>query len=91
MAVSVRLPFIYSRRFYNNRLSQFTTSLSSILISHFMLDLQDAYQRQAGHLFSDHWALTSSSSVSDSLSFARRLGSLASHIDSIDEDLPETE
>ena len=56
-----------------------------------MLDLQDAYQRQAGHLFSDHWALTSSSSVSDSLSFARRLGSLASHIDSIDEDLPETE
>ena len=46
-----------------------------------MLDLQEAYQRQSGHLLSDNWANTSSGIPPGILSFSRGLGSLASHMD----------
>ena len=60
-----------------------------MLVSHFMLDLQDAYQRQAGDLLSDGWTDTPPGIHSGTLSFARGLGSLASHIDPVDSDPPE--
>ena len=55
-----------------------------------MLDLQEAYQRQSGHLLSDNLANTSSGIPPGILSFARGLGSLASHMDLRDFDFPET-
>ena len=54
-----------------------------------MLDLQDAYQRQAGDLLSDDWTDTPPGIHPGTLSFARGLGSLASHIDPLDSDLSE--
>ena len=59
-------------------------SMSSILISHFMLDLQEAYQRQNGDIVTDDSAHVSSSIHFGTHSFALELGSLAFHMDSLD-------
>ena len=57
--------------------------LSSILVSHFMLDLQEAYQRADVSLASDTFTHTAriSNASTPTLKFAPALGSLGTHID----------
>ena len=54
-----------------------------------MLDLQEAYQRQAGDLPSDDWINRSTDIHSRPLAFTRGLGSLASYINPLDSDFPQ--
>ncbi|TBU27635.1 hypothetical protein BD309DRAFT_869914 [Dichomitus squalens] len=72
-------------------LTPYVSYLSSILISHFMLDLQDIYQRNSGDLLLEDALHTSLSIRPSTLSFVRAMGSLATHIDSPDLDLLEPE
>ncbi len=54
--------------------------LSSVLVSHFLLDLQDAYQRKAVALASNDPLQTSQSFSIRSINFVPALGSLAATI-----------
>ena len=54
--------------------------LSSILVSHFMLDLQEAHQRRT-IVHTSNGFIESSRSIASTLDFAPALGSLAAHID----------
>ncbi|KAM5534672.1 hypothetical protein V8D89_011684 [Ganoderma adspersum] len=56
------------------------TRLSSVLVSHFLLDLQEAYQRKAVALGTDNPLQTSSSFSIRSINFMPALGSLAATI-----------
>ncbi|TBU53342.1 hypothetical protein BD310DRAFT_993039 [Dichomitus squalens] len=58
-------------------------SLLSILVSHFMLDLQEAYQAMTLNQISDNPLRTSHIINSSSLNFASTFGSLAAHIDDL--------
>ncbi|TBU42484.1 hypothetical protein BD309DRAFT_962874 [Dichomitus squalens] len=65
----------------------FSAPLSSILVSHFMLDLQEAYQRKVVGLASNDPLHTSHTMSVPSLNFANALGSIATHIDQPKSDL----
>ncbi|TBU26685.1 hypothetical protein BD311DRAFT_667056 [Dichomitus squalens] len=65
----------------------FSAPLSSILVSHFMLDLQEAYQRKVVGLASNDPLHTSHTISAPSLHFANALGSIATHIDQRNSDL----
>ena len=54
--------------------------LASIFVSHFMLDLQEAYQKVQRDIASDN-AHTTHFSLSSALHFAPTLGSLGAHMD----------
>ncbi|TBU38270.1 hypothetical protein BD309DRAFT_983782 [Dichomitus squalens] len=64
-----------------DQLSTLMAPLSSILVSHFMLDLQEAYQRMNIGLVSGDPMHTSRTTSSPTLIFAPALGSLAARID----------
>ena len=55
--------------------------LSNILISHFLLDLQEAYQRKAVFLGNDNPLEVSQSLSTGSLNFAAALGSIGATIE----------
>ncbi|KAI1793535.1 hypothetical protein LXA43DRAFT_220188 [Ganoderma leucocontextum] len=59
----------------------FTAPLSSVLVSHFLLDLQEAYQRKVVGLGTDDPLHTSQSFSLRSMNFTPALGSLGATID----------
>ncbi|EJF59415.1 hypothetical protein DICSQDRAFT_128280 [Dichomitus squalens LYAD-421 SS1] len=61
--------------------SQILTSISSVLVSHFMLNLQDAYKRSSEICVWYNSLCASQSIISSGLSFVPALGSIAAHID----------
>ena len=58
--------------------------LSSVLVSHFLLDLQEAHQRPIVGLAPNDLAHTSQSLSSGSVTFERALGSLSATLDPTD-------
>ena len=73
------------------------TRLSSVLVSHFLLDLQEAYQKTVVGLATNNPLHTSQSLSMRSAHFAQALGSLSatvdpfSHIPEEDDEGPDTE
>ncbi|TBU53319.1 hypothetical protein BD310DRAFT_860397 [Dichomitus squalens] len=65
--------------------------ISSILVSHFMLDLQEAYQRSSDIQVWDDSLCTSQHVISSGLIFVPALGSIAAHIDAPHLDTPVAE
>ena len=61
-----------------------------MLVSHFMLDLQEAYQKKVIDLGNDQ-VTTSGSFSFGSISFAQALGSLTAHVDGSSQDIPDVE
>ncbi|TBU26704.1 hypothetical protein BD311DRAFT_847431 [Dichomitus squalens] len=61
--------------------SQILTPISSVLVSHFMLNLQDTYKRSSEICVWDNSLCASQSIISSGLSFVPALGSIAAHID----------
>ncbi|TBU26400.1 hypothetical protein BD311DRAFT_779643 [Dichomitus squalens] len=63
--------------------SNYVTPLSSILVSHFMLDLQEAYQKSNMVLDSDNPLNTLTSPNPGSRNFSPALGSFSAHFDNL--------
>ncbi|KAI1791579.1 hypothetical protein LXA43DRAFT_421636 [Ganoderma leucocontextum] len=64
-----------------NAISYFPAPLSSVLVSHFLLDLQEAHQRTVVRLNTNDPLHTSQSFNTSSVNFANALGSLGANID----------
>ena len=65
------------------------TRLSSVLVSHFLLDLQEAYQKTVVGLATDNPLHTSQSLSMRSVHFAQALGSLSATVDPFNHILEE--
>ncbi|KAI1792340.1 hypothetical protein LXA43DRAFT_354474 [Ganoderma leucocontextum] len=77
---------LITRRTITNPVTALRTFLPPVLMSRFLLDLQEAHQRRRIGLFSDD---TSRSIVPSSIAFAPALGALGAAIEPTDRTLPE--
>ncbi|TBU22101.1 hypothetical protein BD311DRAFT_770977 [Dichomitus squalens] len=83
LVIFLQQPPINSVLSDGDQLSTLISPLLSILVSHFMLDLQEAYQAMTLNQISDNPLRTSHVINSSTLNFASTFGSLAAHIDDL--------